>query len=252
MMNVLIFEDEQYVAKRLIKLLDNIGFEYNLMGIIGRVSKAVDWLKNNPQPDLIFADIQLSDGTSFNIFDQVKVKSYVIFTTSYDEYAIQAFKVNSIDYLLKPITEQNLKNALEKMDEIKNYGSSDNLVELLEQMKTDKPNYKSRFLIKIGINLKVIEVDDIAYFFMEDKLNFLMTNKGKKNSIDHSLEELENLLDSAIFFRVNRQMVINVKAIKGIQTFFNSRLLVSLHPEFNRDVIVTRSRVVEFKEWLNK
>ena len=102
MMNVLIFEDEQYVAKRLIKLLDNIGFEYNLMGIIGRVSKAVDWLKNNPQPDLIFADIQLSDGTSFNIFDQVKVKSYVIFTTSYDEYAIQAFKVNSIDYLLKP------------------------------------------------------------------------------------------------------------------------------------------------------
>ncbi len=247
-MNVLIFEDEKYVAKRLIKQLDSIDFEYNLLKVISKVEDAVKWLQENPMPDLIFADVQLIDGTSFDIFEQVKVTSYVIFTTSFDEYAIQAFTVNSIDYLLKPVLEDELQNAVNKM---MNMQREDNMDVLLKQLKSDTVNYKSRFLIKKGRYFEVIPTDDIAYFFLEDGMNYIMTAKGKKHSLDTTLEDIAGVLDPQKFFRINRQMIVNVEAIRKISSFFNSRLLLVIDPPYSEDVIVTRSRSTEFKEWLD-
>jgi len=251
-MKIVIIEDEQYIAKRLVKLLDSIDFKYELLATFGRVSKAIAWFKKNDEPDLIFADIQLLDGTSFDIFNQVKLKSYVIFTTSYDDFAIQAFQVNSIDYLLKPITKRNLESALAKLKEIKNQDNSTNLTELLKQLSTEKPKYKSRFLLKVGQAMELVTTDEIAYFYVEDSLSFVRTNSGKKHCLDLSMEELETSLDPDKFFRINRQMILKIDAIKKIKTFFNSRLILTIEPAFPEDVVVTRSRVGDFKEWLGK
>lgn len=251
-MEIVIIEDEQYIAKRLVKLLDSINFEYELLGIFGRVSKAIDWLQNNPEPDLIFADIQLLDGTSFDIFSKVKLKSYVIFTTSYDDYAIQAFQVNSIDYLLKPITKRSLATAIEKLEALQVQDSSNNISELLKQLNNEKPKYKSRFLIKVGQGMELVTTGEIAYLFMEGSLSFVRTTTGKKHCLDLSMEELETSLDPETFFRINRQMIVKIDSIKKIKTFFNSRLILTLEPAFAEDVVVTRSRVGDFKEWLGR
>jgi len=250
-MKVLILEDEQYVAKRLIRLLDKLDFEYELLGVIDCVKSALAWFEKNDEPDLIFSDIQLLDGTSFNIFDKVKLNSYVIFTTSYDEYAIKAFRVNSIDYLLKPITTKKLELALDKLPKQDIKSQSNGLEDLLAQLQQKSKTYKSRFLIKIGSSMNVIDVSDIAYFYMKDGLNFLITNSGKKCSVDLNMEELEECLDPKDFFRINRQIVLNAKSIVSINTFFNSRLILELKPTFGNDVIVTRSRMSDFKEWLD-
>jgi len=262
MLKILIIEDEEIIAQRLVQLLDQIKVDYQLSGIIGSVQETIEWLNKNEQPDLIFADIQLSDGNSFSIFKAVNVKSKIIFTTSYDEYALDAFKVNSVDYLLKPITAKKLEKAFGKLsemsrafgdnqDEVGGLTEEDKITHLLEYLDRKEKDFRNRFLIKMGNAYKSITAEEIAYFFVSNKTTYLMTFTKKKYSLDTPLDDLDKELDTKLFFRINRQMIININAIKEIHTFFNSRLLLHIDPSFDEDVLVTRSNIAKFKEWMN-
>lgn len=260
MLNILIIEDEVIIAQRLVQLLDQISVEYTLCGIIGSVKATIDWLNNNKHPDLIFADIQLSDGNSFTIFKAVNVASKVIFTTSYDEFALDAFKVNSIDYLLKPITAKKLERAFEKLEEMSQAFTQseeapateqEKISHLLDFFDSKDKGFRNRFLIKMGNSFKSITAEEIAYFFVSNKTTYLMTFQKRKYSLDTPLDELDKVLDTKLFFRINRQMIININAIKEIHTFFNSRLLLHIEPHFEDDVLVTRSNIGRFKEWMD-
>ncbi len=261
MLKILIIEDEEIIAQRLVQLLDQINFDYQLCKIIGSVQESIEWLSENEHPDLIFADIQLSDGNSFSIFKAINVSSKIIFTTSYDEFALDAFKVNSIDYLLKPITAKKLEKSFAKLEEMSKIFSQDNengvennqneINNLLEYLDTKDKDYRNRFLIKMGNAYKSIPANEIAYFFVSNKTTYLLTFNKKKYSLDTPLDELDKELDPKLFFRINRQMIININAIKEIHTFFNSRLLLNIEPEFDEDVLVTRSNIANFKEWMN-
>jgi DNA-binding LytR/AlgR family response regulator len=261
MLKILIIEDEEIIAQRLVQLLDQINFDYQLCKIIGSVQESIEWLSENEHPDLIFADIQLSDGNSFSIFKAINVSSKIIFTTSYDEFALDAFKVNSIDYLLKPITAKKLEKSFAKLEEMSKIFSQDDesgvensqneINNLLEYLDTKDKDYRNRFLIKMGNAYKSIPANEIAYFFVSNKTTYLLTFNKKKYSLDTPLDELDKELDPKLFFRINRQMIININAIKEIHTFFNSRLLLNIEPEFDEDVLVTRSNIANFKEWMN-
>lgn len=262
MLKILIIEDEEIIAQRLIQLLDQIEIDYQLCGVIGSVQETINWLTQNDHPDLIFADIQLSDGNSFSIFKAIEVKSKIIFTTSYDEFALDAFKVNSIDYLLKPITAKKLKASFAKLEEMKQVfsqanNSPDNQIDqqkiahLLDYLDHKEKTSRNRFLIKTGNSYKSITAQEIAYFFVSNKTTYLMTFTKKKYSLDTPLDELDKELESQLFFRINRQMIININAITEIHTFFNSRLLLHIEPTFDEDVLVTRSNIANFKEWMN-
>lgn len=259
-MDILIIEDEQFIAERLIQLLNEIEIDYTLAGVIASVEEAIEWLSENPHPDLILADIQLSDGNSFSIFKEINVESKVIFTTSFDDFALDAFKVNSIDYLLKPITAKKLKTAFDKLTKMQSSFKSketttanhNDLDKLLSYLEKKVPSYKSRFLIKVGNVFKSIKTDEIAYFYVNNRTTYLMTYKKRKYSLDIPLDELDGLLNPQNFFRINRQMIVDIKSIKEIHTFFNSRLLLTIDPEFEDDVVVTRSNITDFKEWMNK
>lgn len=262
MLKILIIEDEEIIAQRLVQLLDQIKVDYQLCGIIGSVQETISWLTENEHPDLIFADIQLSDGNSFSIFKAVNVKSKIIFTTSFDEFALDAFKVNSIDYLLKPLTAKKLQAAFTKLEEMSlvfaNNDSDENdesdqekISHLLEYLDNKDKNFRNRFLIKMGNAYKSITAKEIAYFFVSNKTTYLMTFSKKKYSLDTPLDELDKELNSKLFFRINRQMIVNINAIQEIHTFFNSRLLLNIEPPFDEDVLVTRSNIAKFKEWMN-
>lgn len=264
MLNILIIEDEEIIAQRLVQLLDQNKVDYHLCAIIGSVKETIEWLTQNDHPDLIFADIQLSDGNSFSIFKAVNVKSKIIFTTSYDEFALDAFKVNSIDYLLKPITAKKLQNSFDKLEEISD-GFSNNpihrefeagsqqekITNLLDYFEHKDKDFRNRFLIKMGNSFKSITAKEIAYFFVSNKTTYLMTFTKRKYSLDTPLDELDKELNTKLFFRINRQMIININAIHEIHTFFNSRLLLNIEPPFDEDVLVTRSNIAKFKEWMN-
>jgi DNA-binding LytR/AlgR family response regulator len=264
MLKILIIEDEEIIAHRLVQLLDQIEVDYQLCGIIGSVQGTIAWLTENEHPDLIFADIQLSDGNSFTIFKAVEVKSKIIFTTSYDEFALDAFKVNSIDYLLKPITAKKLKNSFAKLEEmtlafannesdedIGTESDQDKISSLLDYLDHKDKGFRNRFLIKMGNSYKSITAKEIAYFYVSNKTTYLKTFSKKKYSLDTPLDELDKELNSKLFFRINRQMIININSIHEIHTFFNSRLLLNIEPPFDEDVLVTRSNIAQFKEWMN-
>ncbi len=259
-MRILIIEDEEFVAQRLVQLLDQLEIEHEVCAIIGSVKASIEWLNNNQHPDVILADIQLSDGSSFSIFKEVDIKSKVIFTTSYDDFALDAFKVNSIDYLLKPITARKLKSAFDKLNLMResfeterdyDVSNKHDVETLLSYISNQDKKYKSRFLIKVGNIYKSIKSEDIAYFYVNNKTTYLMTKDKRKYSLDTPLDELDGILSPETFFRINRQMIINIASIKEIHTFFNSRLLLSVDPEFDDDVIVTRSNISDFKNWMN-
>ncbi len=264
MLNLLIIEDEEIIAQRLVQLLDQIKVDYHLCAIIGSVKETIEWLTENDHPDLIFADIQLSDGNSFSIFKAIEVKSKIIFTTSYDEFALDAFKVNSIDYLLKPITAKKLQKAFDKLEEMslafantqddteaETVTEQDKINHLLDYLDHKDKDFRNRFLIKMGNAYKSITAEEIAYFFVSNKTTYLMTLTKRKYSLDTPLDELDKELDPKLFFRINRQMIININAIQEIHTFFNSRLLLHIEPPFEEDVLVTRSNIAKFKEWMN-
>lgn len=251
-MKTIIIEDEKPAARLLQRKLEKLNIQVSEM--IHSVEQAIEWFSNNGHPDLIFLDIQLSDGLSFEIFEKIEIKSAVIFTTAFDEYALRAFKLNSIDYLLKPIDEDELEVAVLKFkDRLQKEDSLSKLdfdqIKKMLQNPFDK-NYKTRFTVKIGQHLKVISTDEIECFFSENKGTYLHTFDNRNYLLDTTLEILEQELDSKNFFRISRKFIIPMKSIKEIVVYSNSRLKVIL-PSFKEDeVIVSREKVSDFKAWL--
>lgn len=259
-MKVFIVEDEELAQKKLQKTLHSVDPTAEVVGIAESIRSSVNWLQNNPTPDLILMDIELCDGQSFEIFDKVDVKSTVIFTTSYDEYALKAFKVNSVDYLLKPVQKEDLQAALDKMKNLKQlYGGSnsspsinvDNLVKELQQKLSPK-EFRKRFLVKHAQKLVSIDVTDIAYFYSDGRLNFFKTNDNKKYVVDYTMDELESMLDPDKYFRISRSFYVSISSIDQIHDYFGNRLLLHLKPEVDKEAIISRERVTEFKNWMGK
>ena len=250
-MKVIIIEDERPSARRLARMLAELKIE--AQALLHSVEEAVDWFQKNEHPDLILLDIQLSDGLSFEIFEQVAVNSAIIFTTAYDEYALKAFKLNSIDYLLKPIDDDELKGAIDKFKV--NQPKPHNLQIDIEQIKKllvnplDK-NYKERFTVKIGQHLKMLPIENIECFYSENKGTYIFTTDKREYLIDSTLEQLESMLDPVKFFRVNRKFYIYIKAIKDIISYTNSRLKIVLHSFSESEIIVSREKVRDFKSWI--
>jgi two-component system, LytTR family, response regulator LytT len=254
-MNVLIIEDEPLAADRLRQLLSQANPGMQVVGATESVEASVAWLQTHSKPDLILMDIELSDGQSFAIFDQVAVSTPVIFTTSYDEYAIQAFKVNSIDYLLKPVKSEDLQAAIQKLKTFGHhlpFAQPAAVEHLLRQLRRPEAAYRERFLVKSGQRYFSIEVDDIAYFFYHNRVTFLKTWKRESYYIDYILDELEEILSPQDFFRANRQYLLHVKSVKDIQPFFNNKLKLTLQPTPEEDVLVSRERAADFKNWMGK
>lgn len=253
-MKILIIEDELPAAKQLTKMLVQIDPSVSVIETIDSVESSVKWLNTFPTPDAIFMDIQIADGLSFDIFTQVEIACPVIFTTAFDQYAIKAFKVNAIDYLLKPIDEDELSEAVQK---IKNRKTemvlppqySNDFFKNIYQNST-KQDFKERFLIKTGQSFSSIETSEIAYFFSEEGLTQCLVFNQKKHIIEHPLDELERLLNPKDFFRINRKLILNIKAIQKISPHFNGRLKLELTPPYREEVFVARERVGDFKGWL--
>lgn len=250
---ILIIEDEEPAAKRLQKMILDLEPEAKILDNIVSVSSGIKWLTINPMPNLIFSDIQLSDGLSFQIFKEVDINCPVIFTTAYDQYAIEAFKVNSIDYLLKPIKKDDLQTALNKYKKIftgeKNTGVD--IKKIMEAFTTSgTSNYKTRFIVRYGEHIKTIKIEEVAYFYTEDKINFLSTSEGRRYTIDYNLDSLESMLDPKVFFRINRQYIISIHSIKEMFAYTKSRVLIKLNPVAKHETIVSTERSGDFKLWL--
>jgi DNA-binding LytR/AlgR family response regulator len=250
-MNIIIIEDEKPAARLLQRKVEKLGYDVNKM--LHTVEEAVSWFSNNSHPDLIFLDIQLSDGLSFEIFETIEIHSAVIFTTAYDEYALKAFKLNSIDYLLKPIDNNELLTAIEKFKTRTQASISRFDFEAVKRMLQNpiSREYKARFSVKIGNQIKVIPIDNVECFYSENKGTYLHTFDNRDYLLDTILEILETELNPEDFYRINRKFIISIKAIQEIQMYSNSRLKVIL-PTFNTDeVIVSRERVSDFKNWID-
>ncbi len=248
-MKALIIEDEKPAARRITKLLLEVDPTIEILGTLESVEASVQWLSRNPHPQIMFMDIQLADGSSFEILKKSDISCPVIFITAYDEYAIDAFKVNSVDYLLKPVKKEELEAAILKFRNLQHNYSTLGIESLLSSAGK---KYKDRFVIKLGNKIKSILVKDIAYFFSKDKLSFICDNEGKNSPIDLSLDKIEALLDPADFFRINRQIIANAKAIKDIHTASKSRIVLVLDPQLSIEAIVSSERSSLFKKWLKK
>jgi two-component system, LytTR family, response regulator LytT len=255
-MKILIVEDEPLGAETLVQYVKEIDASIQVAGITESIRGTVEWLQQNPAPDLVLMDIELADGQSFEIFNRVKITSAVIFTTSYDEYALKAFQVNSIDYLLKPIKKNDLKKAIDKYREMKQLfsGSGINIEHLLHDLRLQQNQaQRNRFLVKQGQRLVSIEVNDIAYFFAEGRLSYFCTWNKQKYVVDYTMEELENMIDPQIFFRANRSYIIHVKSVIQIHNYFNGKLKLEIKPAIEKDdVVISREKAGAFKEWMGK
>lgn len=251
---VLIIEDEPQAIKRLETLIGDLIPGVTILAKIDSVKDSVTWLRENSPPDLIFMDIQLADGISFQIFEQCQVKSPVIFTTAYDAYALKAFKVNSIDYILKPVDKDDVERALKKLNSLRQ--GKDHATEMLanigEAVKLLTRKYKTRFVLKVGEHLKSIEVSDIQYFFSLEKATFAKIADGRKHILDLTLDQLEEVVDPEHFFRINRKYIVSAPAIQDMVSYTNSRLKLVLKGSDDSDIIVSRERVQEFKDWLDR
>jgi len=250
-MNVLIIEDEQHTALRLHKMIRDLEPEAEIVGQLESVKLSIQWLANNPHPDIIFQDIQLADGSGFEIYQTVQVDVPVIFTTAYDQYAIEAFKVNSIDYLLKPINKTQLRQSLDKFKRlqythVKPEIDYSGLAELL-----NKQNYQKRFMVRYGQKIKVVEIDNIAYFFTVSGNNFFKTFDNREYPSDYSLDKLEKMLDPEEYYRINRQIIIHIKSIKEMYTYSKSRVKIELNPPCDFETIASTERSGSFKKWLS-
>lgn len=248
-MNCLIVEDEKVAAQKLVGLIKKYDSSIDIVEIIQSVKNAVQWLNNNKAPDLIFMDIQLADGLSFEIFEQTIVKTPVIFTTAYDEYALKAFKVNSIDYLLKPITQDELNYAINKFKE--NNAPKEISSQVFDSiMLSLTKKSKNKFVMNTGEHIKVFTTEDIQCFYSMEKCTFLQNNSGRDYAINYTLDQLEDLLDPTRFFRINRKFIVSSLSIKDIMSFSNSRLKVKLNSNESDDLVVSREKVQDFKKWL--
>ena len=250
-MNIIIIEDEKPAARLLERKIQKLG--YSITTLLHSVEESLLWFQNNSHPDLIFLDIQLSDGLSFEIFEQIDIKSAVIFTTAYDEYALRAFKLNSIDYLLKPIDEEELATAISKFENQFQVNRVSNLdFEAIKRMLVNpiSKEYRKRFSVKIGQQIKVIDVTEIECLYSENKGTYIHTLDNRDYLIDSSLEVVEAELNPNDFFRISRKYIIPLQSVKEIQVYSNSRLKISLPTYKEDEVIVARERVTDFKNWL--
>ncbi len=248
-MKTIIIEDEKPAARLLQRKLEKLNIPVQVM--LHSVREAIEWFQQNPHPDLIFLDIQLSDGLSFEIFEKVNIQSPIIFTTAYDEYALRAFKLNSIDYLLKPIDEDDLEVAVEKYRKTISPKPAIDM-QMIRQLFTSSqaPEYKKRFSVKVGDHIKIIPIEDVELFYSEFKGTFLFTSDGRNYLLDTTLEALEKELDPTKFFRISRKYIICHTGLKDIVVYSNSRLKLTLKSYNKEEIIVSRERVGEFKEWL--
>ena len=251
-MTILIIEDEEPAYKRLQKMLKEIEPGHTLLDQIVSVSSAVKWFKENDAPDLIISDIQLSDGISFEIFKQVDIKCPVIFTTAYDQYAIEAFKVNSIDYLLKPVKKDELEKAVTKFKALTPATAAPaiDINKLLQSLQPAGTDYKKRFVVRYGEHIKTIDIEEVVYFYTEDKATFLCTKDARRFVVDFNLDTLDSMLDPKIFFRINRQYIISIHSIAEMFAYSKSRVLIKLNPPSKHETIVSTERSADFKLWL--
>ncbi len=254
-MKILIVEDEDLAVKKLRKTLFDVEESAEVTGTTDSIKSTVEWLQDNPQPDLILMDIELADGQSFEIFNVAEIKCPVIFTTSYDEFALKAFKVNSVDYLLKPVQKEELRAALDKFKKLKvdmkSDVSIDSLVKELQQ-KLQPKEFRKRFLVKHAQKLVSIEVEDIAYFYSDGRLNFFKTKDNKKFVVDYTMDELEEMLDPDKYFRISRSFYVSVNSIDKIEDYFGNRLILQLKPAVEKEALVSREKVTDFKKWMGK
>jgi DNA-binding LytR/AlgR family response regulator len=253
-MNVVIIEDEHLTAERIATLLKQIDPGIDICGIFDSVRRSVDWFASHENPDLVFMDIQLADGLSFDIFDRVRIEVPVIFITAYQEYAIRAFKVNSVDYLLKPVAEADLRGALDKYRRYHNqelgipHIGGDLLQSIRDMIR--KP-YKNRFMVRVGDHIKTIDVDQILYFYSLQKGTFLHSADRHNYVVDYTLGKLEELLDPVLFHRINRRYLITHRAISDVITLSAGKLKILLEHSEEEDVYVSRERIADFKKWLD-
>jgi two-component system LytT family response regulator len=247
-MKAVIIEDEAAAARRLKKMILQLSPEAQIVHEADSVEGAIQWFRKHPAPDLIFMDIQLADGTCFDIFKQVEITAPVIFTTAYDEYAIRAFEANAVAYILKPVKEDELDKAMKKWKRLKGQAPPD-YRQLLESLPVSG-TFQKRLLIKIGQSIRAVEVTDIAYFFTHDKIVTLVTFENRKYPTDYTLDELEEILDPKQFYRINRQFIINNSAIREMYVISKSRVKLILHPPSDMDTAVSAERSAMFKKWL--
>ncbi|MBT8231889.1 MAG: response regulator transcription factor [Saprospiraceae bacterium] len=254
-MNVLIIEDESLAAEKLQSTLHDINPSINVLATLTSVDQSIEWLKSNPHPELIFSDIHLADGICFNIYTEVKISCPIIFTTAYEKYAIQAFEVNSIDYLLKPIQKIKLEGAINKFNLLAraqtNY-KTDLFQEFKSLMSESNKEYKSRFLCKLGNKIKSVPSNNISYFYSKDKITFIIDKEGHRLPINNTLDEIDSLVDPSIFFRVNRKFVVQFDAIQEIHPYFKGRLKLKLNPNIDEDIVVSTEKSPLFKSWLDR
>jgi two-component system response regulator LytT len=251
---VMIIEDEPLASAQLKKMIGELEPDWTVVAATASISSSVAWLKENPMPELIFSDIRLLDGLSFEIFQQVSLSTPVIFTTAYDEYAIKAFEVNSLDYLLKPLQKDKLALALNKFKErtLSTASPIMDMQKMLALLKGQVQEYKSRFMVKLGQKIIALSADKIAYFFSENKLTYIVTKEAKKYPMDQTLEELIDLLDPKIFFRINRQYIITFDSIAEMHPYFKGRIKLELQPKTDDEVVISSERTPEFKKWIDQ
>lgn len=252
-MKILLIEDENAAARRLEKLVAEIVPDAEILGPLDSVEAAVEWFSQHPQPNLILLDIHLADGSSFEIFQHVKVTAPIIFTTAYDEYALRAFKENTLDYLLKPIKVNELQDAIEKYKRVYLSQPATDYSKISDDMLRQGAgaSHIRRMLIRFSNSFKLIDMSDVAYFYTKDKITFLVSRStGKRFPADYPLDKLENMLDPEVFFRINRQFILNVAAIKEMHPYSKSRVKVDLEPPIDLETIVSTERSAEFKRWL--
>jgi two-component system response regulator LytT len=252
MITTLIVEDEEPAAARLEKLLREVEPGIQILDIVDSVQTAVEWFGNHDPPDLLMLDIQLADGLSFDIFRQVRVDSFVIFTTAYDEYAIQAFELNSIDYLLKPVDRARLQNSLRKYHRLSGGKQEVDITALMETLEQRKANFKKRFAVNAGNKIISVETRSAAYFYSMEKSTYLCTHDHRHFAIDFSLEHLEQILDPELFFRINRRVIIGFSAIERIHVLSKSRIKLETIPPSDQDMLVSTARTHAFRQWLDR
>lgn len=255
-MKVIILEDEQLTAKKLISLLKELMPDAEVIGVLQSVSESVEWFANNPMPDLVFMDIHLADNLSFSIFDSVEITCPIIFTTAYDEYALKAFEVNSIDYLLKPVSRSSLQRALDKLNRFTAVHESQEHIELIKKVADTilrgSATYKSSLLVSVRDRLIPIKVSNIAYIYLEDKNAVVVQYDGTKSRIGGLLDDLMKQLNPAMFYRANRQFIVSKAAVTDITTWFGNRVVINLSVSTPERIVVSRTHVQEFKKWLTE
>jgi|SRR5687767_10642696 len=247
-MNILIIEDEEAAIRRLHKLLSEIDPQYTVVGELSSIESAVDWFEHNAPPDLVLMDIHLADGSSFGIFEKTTITAPVIFATAYDEYALKAFKVNAIDYLLKPIKQSELEAAIQKASGKTKKDDSEDLIHRLEEAGFIRRS--KRLLVRMGQTIKLIDLDQVAYFYSKDKISFAVLPGNKRYPLDQSLDQIEHMIDPLHFFRINRQFIVKMEAIDEMVAYSKSRVKLKLNPHTDEDAIVSKERSPEFKKWL--